>query len=141
MTLHIESPDEHLRVVTLARPEKLNAITLSMLEDLERFLDRCDAEDVRVAVLTGAEANFSAGYDIPEIRAATAGDHLIMDARRQEVVERWFNTPMITIAALRGVCVGAGAIFATVFDHATDRSAKHLYARTGTWEDANVFAG
>ncbi len=35
----------------------------------------------------------------------------------------------------------AGAIFATVFDHATDRSAKHLYARTGTWEDANVFAG
>jgi 2-(1,2-epoxy-1,2-dihydrophenyl)acetyl-CoA isomerase len=116
MTLRIESAGEHVRVVTLDRPEKFNAITMSMLDRLDQFLGRCSADDVRVVVLTGADANFSAGYDIPEITAASPADHTVMDLRRHEVVERWFNAPSVTIAALRGVCFGAGSIFATAAD-------------------------
>jgi 2-(1,2-epoxy-1,2-dihydrophenyl)acetyl-CoA isomerase len=53
--------------ITLARPEKLNALTAAMHADLRSALDSCESdEDIRVVVLTGEGRAFSSGQDLTE---------------------------------------------------------------------------
>ena len=56
---------EGLAVLTLNRPDKLNAINRPMIEALDRALDAAEADDaVRVIVVVGAGRAFSAGFDL-----------------------------------------------------------------------------
>ena len=58
-TLTFEEPEKGIGLITLNRPERLNAINMAMLDDLYAlFADLAKREDVRVLVLTGAGKGF-----------------------------------------------------------------------------------
>lgn len=62
--------DAHVATLTLNRPDRMNAITPSMLDRLSDLLRRCDSDpDVRVIVLTGAGRGFCAGLDLKDLAA------------------------------------------------------------------------
>ena len=62
--------DAHVATLTLNRPDRMNAITPSMLDRLSELLLQCDADrDVRVIVLTGAGRGFCAGIDMKDLAA------------------------------------------------------------------------
>src|SRR6266508_806245 len=102
-----------VRVLTLNRPEKLNAIDHPTVVALHQAIQAADVdESVRVVVLTGAGRAFSAGYDLTE----EAGSELSsVAAWRQALAEDVAMTMAVwacskpTIAAVRGHCI-AGAL-------------------------------
>lgn len=87
-----------LRIITLNRPEKANALTRDMLAGL---LAAFDAPSARAIVLTGAGKVFSAGADLDAARAGLATDPIW-----QELSARIAALPCLTIAALNGTVAG-----------------------------------
>ena len=68
-TIALESTDG-IAVLTLNRPERLNAITLTMYEELEATLDALATDrSTRVVILTGAGRGFCAGQDLTDLGA------------------------------------------------------------------------
>jgi len=107
--------------VTLARPEKLNAFTAVMHADLRVALDAAEQDEaVRCLVLTGEGRGFSSGQDLSEERLlgpdgqADVGGRL--DRDYNPLVQRLYNFPKVTIAALNGPAVGAAANIALACD-------------------------
>ncbi|MFJ2604208.1 MULTISPECIES: enoyl-CoA hydratase family protein [unclassified Streptomyces] len=119
----------HLRVehtdgvatVTLARPEKLNALTFGAYADLRDLLAELSRErSVRALVLAGEGRGFCSGGDVEEIIGATL--HMdtahLLDFNRMtgQVVRAVRECPFPVIAALHGVAAGAGAVLALAAD-------------------------
>lgn len=108
----------HLEVV-FDRPERHNAFTQAMYDGL---LDVCAsvAEDdsVRTVVFRGAgDRAFAAGNDIAQFEAVVTGaDGVAYEARLRRVMQAVTDLPQVTIAAVHGVCVGAGLAVATHCD-------------------------
>jgi 2-(1,2-epoxy-1,2-dihydrophenyl)acetyl-CoA isomerase len=110
-------------VLTLNRPDKLNAMSPAMLEGLLEALPRL-ADDTRVGavVLTGAGRGFCAGGDVRAMAEGIefAGDTLEEKAsalRGQMEVSRWLHEmPKPTIAMVRGPAAGAGLSLAIACD-------------------------
>lgn len=91
-------------VLTLNRPDKLNALTTEMFEALQEHLDDLAREvrQIGLIVLRGAGGNFSAGYDMAEIAQAVkahAKPHY-----ESEVIEFLSNMPQPAIAVVQGQC-------------------------------------
>ena len=99
--------DDPIAIVTLNRPDRLNALSDELMEELVVRLVELDGDEaVRCIVLAGNERAFAAGADIGEMADASAMDMLY--ARR---VERWdairkLWTPLV--AAVSGFCLGGG---------------------------------
>lgn len=65
-----EGPDQGVRLLTLNRPEALNALNTALLEALSTELDAAEADpETRAVVITGSERAFAAGADINEMAA------------------------------------------------------------------------
>jgi enoyl-CoA hydratase len=98
-------------VITLNRPEKLNALNSELVNQLERALQELDADDdIGAIVITGAgERAFSAGGDMAEQVAALDGARSSPRVNASAVV---FAAGKPTIAAIRGYCFGGGALLA-----------------------------
>jgi enoyl-CoA hydratase/carnithine racemase len=108
-------------LITLDRPAKKNPLTYESyaeLRDTFRNLAYCD--DVKAAVLTGAGGNFCSGGDVLEIIAPlTERDMkglLAFTRMTGDVVKAIRACPQPVIAAVDGVCVGAGACLAIASD-------------------------
>ena len=101
---------ESIGVLTINRPDKLNAISNELTEELEVFLDDIEKDqEVRVLVITGAgEKAFVAGADIQELvdRDALIGRKI--SRKRQEVFSRIENLSIPVIAAVNGYALGGG---------------------------------
>ena len=103
-----------IAILTLNRPEKLNALTYAMNDLLMQHLDRLEADrGVRLIILTGAgDRAFSAGGDIPEFRASIAeGTDVAVRAfvrRGQAMTARIEGFPKPVIAAVNGIAFGGG---------------------------------
>lgn len=104
--------------LTLDRPEKLNAIDADMIAGLHEALDRAEGDaEVRVVVLNGNGRSFSAGFDLN-----TGSDASDPDAVRREleadlaVIMRFWNSPLPTVAAVHGHCLGSGMEMALACD-------------------------
>jgi enoyl-CoA hydratase/carnithine racemase len=117
--------DGRVATVTLDRPERKNPLTFQSyaeLRDLFRALAHADA--VRAVVLTGAGENFCSGGDVHEIigplvRMQQAGDTQgLLDFTRMtgDLVKAMRACPQPVVAAIDGVCAGAGAILAMASD-------------------------
>ncbi len=97
-----------IATVMLNRPDALNAITPTMLGELNQAYDELAANsDVHVLVLTGAGRAFSAGVDLKalgdrELTGGSGGDILDIPARR--MTDKLANGRLITIAKANGFC-------------------------------------
>jgi enoyl-CoA hydratase/carnithine racemase len=106
-----EKPTPGVASLTLNRPQALNAINLAMRDELWSYLDAaCLDPDVRVLVFRGAGRRaFSAGADITEFGTAPSLLAAREARKERDVWAMLEQLPLITIAALHGICFGAGA--------------------------------
>ncbi len=108
-------------IITLDRPEKKNPLTFDSYAELrDTFRALVDCEDVKAVVLTGAGGNFCSGGDVLEIIAPLTGRNmkglLAFTRMTGDVVKAIRACPQPVIAAIDGVCVGAGACLAIASD-------------------------
>jgi 1,4-dihydroxy-2-naphthoyl-CoA synthase len=105
--------------LTFNRPAARNAMTFAMYEGLYAACEHVDADDrVRVFVLRGAgDKAFVAGTDISQFQAfSTAADALDYEQKINRYLGRLEAVRKPTIAAIRGYCVGGGAVIALACD-------------------------
>jgi methylglutaconyl-CoA hydratase len=111
--------ENQVALITLHHPEKRNAITPRMMDDLLAALDEIEKGPARAAILTGAGKAFCAGMDIETLRdsaSATHGQH-IEDARRTaQLFRRLWSFPKPVIAAVNGAAIAGGCGLATLCD-------------------------
>jgi enoyl-CoA hydratase/carnithine racemase len=108
-------------VITLDRPQKKNPLTFDAYAELrDTFRALADCADVKAAVLTGAGGNFCSGGDVLEIIGPlTERDMkglLAFTRMTGDLVKAIRACPQPVIAAIDGVCVGAGACLAIASD-------------------------
>jgi enoyl-CoA hydratase/carnithine racemase len=107
--------------VTLNRPERKNPLTLESYAELrELFRALCYAQDVKAVVFTGAGGNFCSGGDVHEIigpLVAMSMPELIEFTRMTgDLVLAMRKCPQPIIAAMDGICAGAGTMIALAAD-------------------------
>jgi enoyl-CoA hydratase/carnithine racemase len=114
----VTEPAPRVALVTINRPEVLNAIDFDTQELLERALtDLSTSDDCGCVVLTGAgDRAFSAGFDVHEMGAMTAGQTAEMRQSRPTWADRINRMPIGIVAAINGVAYGAGALLALASD-------------------------
>jgi enoyl-CoA hydratase len=106
-------------LVTLNRPAKLNALTPSLMAELDRQLDRLRAmRELRALILTGAgERAFSVGFDLVECQVASRTDQVVEETDQNfRILMKLWDFPLPTIAAVRGYALGSGASLAWLCD-------------------------
>lgn len=107
MAIHVRR-DGAVEVIQIARPEKLNAMTLQMYEDLGRAFDEAQASDeVHAIALLGSERAFSAGADLSESIPALADGRFDISEWDGAHVKRG-NVFKPIVSGIRGTCFGAG---------------------------------
>ena len=130
---------EQVATITLNRPEKKNPLTFQSYAELrDLFRGLVYANDVKVVVLTGAEGNFCSGGDVHEIigplTEMTMPELLDFTRMTGDLVKAMRHCPQPIIAAVDGVCVGAGAILAMAADFrygTPDCKTAFLFTRVG----------
>ena len=96
-------------VVTMNRPEALNALDKQVLEDLNTVLDQVEADpEILVAIVTGAGRSFVAGADIGQMSSFTAVEGKAFGAYGNGVFLKLENLTKPTIAAVNGFALGGG---------------------------------
>src|SRR5512132_3978134 len=117
--------DDKLATITLNRPERKNPLTLESYRELtDTFLQLQKEPDVRAVVLTGAEENFCSGGDVHDIigplvsmkRKEDRDGLLAFTQMTGDLVKAMRACPQPIVAAVDGICVGAGAILAMASD-------------------------
>ena len=98
-----------IAVLTLNRPEKLNALSFAVLKQIDAALDQVKAMPVRALVVTGAgEKSFCAGADIEELRGRSLQAQLEGAQLGQAVFAKLGQLPFVSIAAINGYAFGGG---------------------------------
>jgi enoyl-CoA hydratase/carnithine racemase len=136
---------ERILTITLNRPERLNAWTATMAQELIAAFDRADADDeVRAVIVTGAGRGFCAGADLAaggetfDYRARESAEAVPRDNGGQ-VVLRIFESTKPVIAAINGPAVGVGATMTLPMDirlAAEDARMGFVFARRGIVPEA-----
>ena len=108
MAIHL-SHIEEVALVTLDRPEALNALSFAQLQDLNRVLDSLATGDARALLVTGAgDRAFSAGADIKELMGRSLVEQRAGAALGQAVLAKLDELPMPSIALINGYAFGGG---------------------------------
>lgn len=110
-TQHISTEiSEGILTITLNRPEKLNAYTTQMGQEIGAALDRADRDDeVRVVIFTGAGRGYCAGADISDGGSVSAGSGMERKGLPSGGIgQRLFESHKPLIAALHGAAIGVG---------------------------------
>ena len=108
-------------VITLSRPERKNPLTFESYAELRDFFRVLKEEkSIRAIVLNGAGGNFCSGGDVHEIigplTKMTFAQLLEFTRMTGDLVKAMRHCPQPVIAAVEGVCAGAGAILAMACD-------------------------
>jgi enoyl-CoA hydratase/carnithine racemase len=112
---------DRVATVTLDRPAKKNPLTFELYATLRDWFGAVGEDpDIRAIVLTGAGGNFCSGGDVHEIIGPLVGrspaELLAFTRMTGAVVNGMLGCPQPIVAAVDGVCVGAGAILAMASD-------------------------
>jgi 2-(1,2-epoxy-1,2-dihydrophenyl)acetyl-CoA isomerase len=130
--------------IRMNRPDALNALSLQLSLDLASAVERARSDGARVAILTGSGRAFCSGGDLREMKAIGEKEGRI-EAFLDEplralhaVIKGIRETPLPFIAAVNGVCAGAGTNFALACDiviAAEDASFNEAFVRIGLSPD------
>jgi len=112
--------DGAVGILTLNRPERLNAISQTMLEEIQTACDQLENDDaIRSVVLTGAGKAFSSGFDLQDQAANTPQGHAEWKPVLQrdfDGVMRFWNLSKPTVSAVRGAAMAGGCEMAMACD-------------------------
>lgn len=133
------SCNEGIATITLNVPEKKNPLTFDSYAELrDCFRDLQYIDEVKVVIITGAEGNFCSGGDVHDIIGPLTQMNMdeLLDFTRMtgDLVKAIRHCPQPVIAAVDGVCAGAGAILAMVSDirlGTPDCKTAFLFTRVG----------
>lgn len=115
----IYQKEESMGIVTLNRPERMNALSFQLKEEVSALFDDMEKdEEVKVVILTGGEKVFSAGADIKERRKVQLSQSEFYFAQRksQDFYTRINEFEKPVIGAISGVAIGGGCELALVCD-------------------------
>jgi methylglutaconyl-CoA hydratase len=111
--------DSAVATVTLNRPDKRNAISYELIEDLIRALEEVRNSSARILILTGAGKAFCSGMDLDNLKAliGRTRDQNLEDSRTMVSLFRaLYEFPKITIAAVNGAAIAGGTGLALLCD-------------------------
>lgn len=133
-----------IRIVSLNRPAKRNAIDLELRVVLAEALEAAMADDsVRAVVLTGAGGTFCSGGDISTMRRQSADETRPRAQAAQRVIRAIWDGPKPVVAAVEGFAFGAGAALALACDRvvaASDATFSFTFTGVGLAGDMGIFA-
>ncbi|MCR4717954.1 MAG: enoyl-CoA hydratase/isomerase family protein [Lachnospiraceae bacterium] len=99
----------YVGVITINRPQALNALNSQVLDELSEVLDNVDINTTRAIILTGAgEKSFVAGADIGEMSTLTKAEGEAFGKKGNDVFLKLEKLPIPTIAAVNGFALGGG---------------------------------
>jgi methylglutaconyl-CoA hydratase len=111
--------DSGVATITLNRPEKRNAISFELIDDLLRALQEVETSDAIVLIVTGAGKAFSAGMDLENLKTLI-GRTSEQNLQDSETMVRMFRSlyefPKVTIAAVNGPAIAGGTGLALLCD-------------------------
>ncbi|MDB5825165.1 MAG: enoyl-CoA hydratase/isomerase family protein [Herminiimonas sp.] len=99
----------HATVVTLNRPEKMNALNGELVDALLQVVEHAAGNGTRLLVLKGSGKNFSAGFDFSGYEEASEGDLVLRLIRIEQLLQAVYYAPYYTVALAHGRNFGAGA--------------------------------
>ena len=108
-----------LATLTLNRPEKRNAISFELIEDLRRALDEVGKSDAIVLILTGAGKAFCSGMDLENLKALvgrTPEQNFEDSQTMVQLFRSLYEFPKVTIAAVNGPAIAGGTGLALLCD-------------------------
>ncbi|HLY32174.1 MAG TPA: enoyl-CoA hydratase family protein [Ktedonobacterales bacterium] len=129
----------HVATITLNRPEKKNPLTFESYAELrDMFRSLASDTEIKAVVITGASGNFSSGGDVHEIIGPLLKmrmpELLRFTRMTGDLVKAMRASPQPIIAAIDGVCAGAGAMLALASDlryGAPECKTAFLFTRVG----------
>ena len=111
--------EDRIALLTLNRPDKRNAISFELVDEVLRALDEVKQSSALVLILTGAGKAFSGGLDLDNLKALVGRTHE-QNLRDTETMARLFRSiyefPKPTIAAVNGAAIAGGTGMATMCD-------------------------
>src|SRR5271157_3976021 len=111
--------DSAVATITLNRPDKRNAISFALIDDLRHAFEEVEASDAIVLILTGAGKAFSSGMDLENLKGLL-GRSPEENLKDSETMVRLFRTlyefPRVTIAAVNGAAIAGGTGLALLCD-------------------------
>jgi methylglutaconyl-CoA hydratase len=111
--------DGGVATITLSRPEKRNAISFELIDDLLRALDEVAKSEAIVTIVTGAGKAFCSGLDLDDLKALL-GRSPEQNLRDSQTMVRLFRAlyefPKVTIAAVNGPAIAGGTGLALLCD-------------------------
>lgn len=136
--------NETVAIVTMNRPDALNALSLQLTKDLKSAIEKAVEDKARAVILTGEGRAFCSGGDLREMSEMWKKEGRI-EAFMEEPLEALHDvillmreTPIPFIAAVQGVCAGAGTNFALACDlifAAENASFNEAFVRIGLSPD------
>lgn len=108
-----------MALVTLNRPEKRNAVSYELIEDLLKALEQVRSSSAQVLIVTGAGKAFCSGMDLDTLKALTGRtqEQNVEDSRTMARLFRSiYDFPKPTIAAVNGAAIAGGTGIATICD-------------------------
>lgn len=124
-TLHVAN-DSGIATVTLNRPDKRNAISYELIEDLRAALDEVANSSALVLILTGAGKAFCSGMDLDNLKALVgrSSEQSLKDSETMaQLFRSLYDFPKPTIAAVNGAAIAGGCGLATLCDFTLAASA------------------
>ena len=106
-------------LITLNRPDKRNAISFELVEELMKALDEAERSTADVIIITGAGKAFCAGLDLENLKQLLGRTHeqnLEDSATMARLFRRIYEFPKATIAAVNGHAIAGGTGIATMCD-------------------------
>jgi len=129
-----------VRILTLNRPERLNALSFEMMAALNLAFEEIERDDeIRAVLLSGAGRGFSAGADLAAHGSGLVDLGDMIDAYYNPLVKRMRALPKPIVCAVNGVAAGAGmnlALAADIVVAAKDASFAQAFVRIGLCPDA-----
>ena len=111
--------DGAIASITLNRPDKRNAISYELIEEILHALQEVQKSPAHILILTGAGAAFCSGMDLDNLREITKHteeENLVDSSRMANMFRALYDFPKVTIAAVNGAAIAGGCGLATLCD-------------------------